>query len=123
MDNNYLPLSAEVIPMLNLQGYTQRKIETLHNETLIWKSLYREIDNSDHPETHFTEQSMVNISESELIVSNFEIKAKGLERDTRIAIAKLRTAIDNVLMIERQLRPMKKVDYQAKATIGEKLAC
>ena len=115
------------------QEETAVNINAIHKEIVLWKQLYKEIDRSENPDMYFDKENMQKLNDAELFVSSSEeilrIQSETftaslsdnadqtvvkLIRSTRIAVAKLRMAIENVAMIEKQLRSSKQTAYQAK---------
>lgn len=109
---------------MNLSLFAGEIARAIDGETSVWRERYREIEESDSPESYFDSESMVKLDEANQFVRRTEANLKGLaenlvashgndipERDLaslrnlRISVSKLRSAITSVVRIELQLRP------------------
>ncbi|HBH7885607.1 TPA: hypothetical protein KDX58_004298 [Vibrio parahaemolyticus] len=109
---------------MNFSLFANEIARAIDSETSIWRERYREIDESDSPETYFDSESMVKLDEANQFVRKIETNIKGLAenlvekhgneipdrdlialRNLRISISKLRSAITSIVKVEHQLRP------------------
>ncbi|ELA8118289.1 hypothetical protein RGL59_004515 [Vibrio parahaemolyticus] len=109
---------------MNFSLFAAEISRAIDGETSVWRERYREIDESDSPESYFDSESMVELDEANQFVRRTEANLKDLaenlvaehgndipERDLtalrnlRISVSKLRSAITSVVRIELQLRP------------------
>ncbi|WP_139130740.1 hypothetical protein [Salinivibrio sp. SS2] len=99
-------------------------IGAIKAEAKVWNEHYRLIDESGTPEAFFTDMNVKHLEDADIAVRGFEqilriqsellVEERGETlgdevfatiRQVRIAVAKLRMAISNVLKIKDQLRP------------------
>lgn len=109
---------------MNFSLFAGEIARAIDGETSVWRELYREIDESDSPESYFDSESMTKLDEANQFVRRTEANIKGLAenlvashgneipdrdltalRNLRISISKLRSAIISIVKIEEQLRP------------------
>lgn len=109
---------------MNFSLFAGEISRAIDGETSVWRERYREIDESDSPESYFDSESMVELDEANQFVRRTEANLKDLAenlvaehgndipdrdltalRNLRISVSKLRSAITSVVRIELQLRP------------------
>ncbi|MBY4651935.1 hypothetical protein K6L10_07080 [Vibrio parahaemolyticus] len=109
---------------MNFSLFANDIARAIDGETSVWRERYREIEESDSPESYFDSESMAKLDEANLFVRKIETNIKGLAenlvaehgneipdrdltalRNLRISIAKLRSSITSIVKIEEQLRP------------------
>ncbi len=109
---------------MNFSLFAGEISRAIDGETSVWRERYREIEESDSPESYFDRESMAKLDEANQFVRRTEANLKDLaenlvaehgneipERDLtalrnlRISVSKLRSAITSVVGIELQLRP------------------
>ncbi|EJG1787367.1 hypothetical protein BS059_RS22400 [Vibrio parahaemolyticus] len=109
---------------MNFSLFANEIARAIDGETSVWRERYREIEESDSPESYFDSESMMKLDEANQFVRKIETNIKGLAenlvaehgteipdrdltalRNLRISISKLRSAITSIVTIELQLRP------------------
>ncbi|EHU0358673.1 hypothetical protein [Vibrio sp. A1-1] len=109
---------------MNFSLFANEIARAIDGETSVWRERYREIEESDSPESYFDSESMAKLDEANLFVRKIETNIKGLAenlvtdhgteipdrdltalRNLRISISKLRSAITSIVKVEHQLRP------------------
>ncbi|MDF5361066.1 hypothetical protein P3687_22140 [Vibrio parahaemolyticus] len=109
---------------MNFSLFANDIARAIDGETSVWRERYREIEESDSPESYFDSESMAKLDEANQFVRRTEANIKDLAenlvtdhgteipdrdltalRNLRISISKLRSAITSIVKIEEQLRP------------------
>lgn len=109
---------------MNFSLFAGEISRAIDGETSVWRERYREIEESDSPESYFDRESMAKLDEANQFVRRTEANIKSLAenlvtdhgteiqdrdltalRNLRISISKLRSAITSIVKVEHQLRP------------------